>query len=76
MAVPLEKISCIHLNDSKFASGSHSDRHTVIGEGKIPLQSLSYIATYDKFYDIPKIIETPQTDDNLTFPKEIKKLLS
>lgn len=75
--IPLSKISCIHLNDSKNHSGSRKDRHAQIGKGCIPVSGLQKITTYEYFYDIPKIIETPQDYETgaLTFPSEMKLLL-
>ena len=45
LAIPIEKISCIHINDSMNEVGLHKDRHTKIGTGKIPLKSLAQIVT-------------------------------
>lgn len=77
-AIPLSKISCIHLNDSQNHAGSRKDRHAEIGKGCIPLLGLRKIATYEYFYDIPKVIETPQNPETneLTFPTEMKRLLA
>ena len=77
-AVPVSRISCVHVNDSCNPTGSHKDRHAVIGTGTIPVKSLARIATYEYFYDIPKILESPQDSDaeHLTFKEEIHKLLT
>lgn len=75
-SIPVNAISCIHVNDSLNGVGSHKDRHAVIGTGKISLDSLAKITTFEGFYDIPKIIESPQNDDeDLTFKDEMKRLL-
>ena len=72
------RISCVHVNDSCNPTGSHKDRHAVIGTGTIPVKSLARIATYEYFYDIPKILESPQNSDaeHLTFKEEMQKLLT
>ena len=78
LAIPIEKISCIHINDSMNEVGLHKDRHTKIGTGKIPLKSLAQIVTCEEFFKVPKIIETPQNceEGKLTFAEEMKSLLN
>ena len=73
---PLSKISVIHLNDSKNPEGSRKDRHAVIGKGTIDVGALRYILKHPLFYEIPKVIESPQKEGELTFPTEIKLLLN
>ena len=75
--VPIDLISCVHVNDSLNEVGSHKDYHAVIGTGNIPVKSLARLTTFEEFYDIPKIIESPQDYDSewLTFSDEMKLLL-
>lgn len=67
--IGVDKIYCIHLNDSKNELGSHKDRHENIGFGTIGFDALYKVASNDKFKDIPKILETPY----LTITEKIKK---
>lgn len=57
--IGLEKIKCIHLNDSKNICGSRKDRHENIGYGTIGFETLLNICYNKKLEDIPKILETP-----------------
>ena len=57
--VGLDRISVIHVNDSKNERGAKKDRHENIGFGHIGFEPLSYIVHLDKFQSIPKILETP-----------------
>ncbi len=57
--IGIEKISCIHINDSKNVMGSHKDRHENIGLGKIGFENLINVIYHDKLKGIPKILETP-----------------
>ncbi len=41
--IGLDKLCCLHLNDSKEAKGSRVDRHAPIGEGQIGFEALSAI---------------------------------
>ncbi len=58
--VGLDYLKVIHLNDSKEDLGSHIDRHTHIGEGKIGIDAFRYIMNDKRFKGITKIIETPK----------------
>jgi len=55
----VNNLRLIHLNDSKFAMGSNKDRHAHIGQGKISLDSFSYIINHPLLKDKVYIIETP-----------------
>ncbi len=57
--IGIDKIKCVHLNDSKNERGSHKDRHANIGYGTIGFENLIHVAYMDKLKDVPKILETP-----------------
>ncbi|MBR3199121.1 MAG: deoxyribonuclease IV [Bacilli bacterium] len=57
--IGIEKIGCIHINDSKNEKGSHKDRHENIGIGTIGFDSLIKIIYHDKLKEVSKILETP-----------------
>lgn len=59
----IEKIMTFHLNDSKTDCGSRIDRHEHIGEGTIGLDFFKRLLNDERFKDIPKIIETPDTEN-------------
>lgn len=54
-----ERISVIHVNDSKNERGAMKDRHENIGHGHIGFGPLSYIVHHPDFISVPKILETP-----------------
>ena len=54
-----DRISVIHINDSKNERGAMKDRHENIGFGHIGFDALSYIVHHPDFKEIPKILETP-----------------
>lgn len=57
--IGLDKIGCIHINDSKNEIDSHKDRHENIGLGTIGFDNLIKIIYHDKLKEVPKILETP-----------------
>jgi len=67
--IGIDKIYCIHLNDSKNVLGSHKDRHENIGFGEIGFEALYKVLTNKKLENIPKILETPY----LSVTDKIKK---
>lgn len=53
------RISVIHVNDSKNERGAMKDRHENIGHGHIGFEPLHYIVHHPDFKAVPKILETP-----------------
>ncbi len=65
--IGLDKLKCIHVNDSKNTISSHKDRHENIGYGYLGFNNLINIIYNKKIENIPKILETPyvtKTDDS------------
>ena len=63
-SIGLEKIGCIHVNDSKNEKGSHKDRHENFGFGTIGFSVLEEIVYHPKLKNVPKILETPYVSVN------------
>lgn len=61
--IGLERLECIHANDSRDPFGSLRDRHDNIGEGKIPKEVFKLVLNHPKLRHLPFIIETPGFDD-------------
>ena len=57
--IGIQKIGCIHINDSKNPKGSHKDRHENIGLGTIGFNALIDIIYNERLESVPKILETP-----------------
>lgn len=68
--IGINKIGCIHINDSKNTIGAKKDRHENIGFGYIGFNSLMNIIYNEKVKDIPKILETPYVLNESTGKKE------
>lgn len=60
--IGIDKIGCIHINDSKNILGAHKDRHENFGFGTIGFDNLISIIYNNKLEDVPKILETPYVD--------------
>lgn len=57
--IGIDRIACLHVNDSLAPFGSHHDRHEVLGRGKIGLTPFRRLIGSREFGDIPLILETP-----------------
>ena len=60
--IGIERIGCVHVNDSKNEMGSHKDRHENIGFGKIGFETLLKVIYNERLENVPKILETPYVD--------------
>ena len=70
----LDKVLCIHVNDSKNICGSHKDRHENIGYGTIGFDNLINIIYNKRLEQIPKILETPYINDLPPYKEEIEMI--
>lgn len=59
-SIGLDHLYAIHINDSLKELNSRVDRHADIGKGKIGLQAFILLFNDPRFFDIPKILETPK----------------
>ncbi len=61
--IGLKLLKLIHINDSKKDLGSRVDRHEHIGKGKIGINGFKLLFNDQRFFNIPKILETPKESD-------------
>lgn len=57
--IGLDKLKCVHINDSKNPIAAHKDRHENMGYGTIGFEPLIKVIYHDKLKNVPKILETP-----------------
>lgn len=74
--IGIDKIKCIHINDSKNPLESHKDRHENIGKGTIGLDTLIKVINNPKLKDVPKILETPYIEGVAPYKEEIALIKS
>ena len=61
--VGLERLRCLHLNDSKVEFGANRDRHENIGEGTIGEEGLSALLGHPALQGMAAILEVPGVGD-------------
>ena len=62
--IGIDKIKCVHVNDSMNERGSHKDRHANIGYGTIGFDNLINVIYNPRLEGIPFILETPYINRN------------
>ena len=72
--IGINKIGCIHINDSKNPIFSHKDRHANIGYGEIGFNTLINVIYNERLGEIPRILETPYIEDKAPYKEEIKMI--
>jgi deoxyribonuclease IV len=58
-AVGLERLQCLHVNDSKVPLGGNADRHASLTEGEFGKKGLEVFLSEPRFDDMPVCLETP-----------------
>ena len=72
----LDRLVCLHLNDSKTALGSNRDRHENIGDGDLGLQAFAQLVNHPAFEDLPGILEVPGVAGDGPDRNNVQKLVA
>lgn len=60
--IGLDRLVLVHLNDTRSALGSRSDRHEHLAAGRIPAAGLAHVLRHPRLIDATYILETPGMD--------------
>jgi deoxyribonuclease-4 len=70
-----DRLGAIHVNDSKGDLGSKKDRHEVIGQGFLGLETFRNLLHHPRFSQYPFILETPDIkSDAKAVPESLESL--
>jgi deoxyribonuclease-4 len=61
--VGLDRLRCLHLNDSKVPFGANRDRHENIGDGTIGEAGLGALLGHPALQGLPAVLEVPGAGD-------------
>jgi len=61
--VGLQRLGCLHLNDSKVELGANRDRHENLGEGTIGSAALAALLGHPALDGVPALLEVPGDGD-------------
>jgi deoxyribonuclease-4 len=71
--IGLDRLRCLHVNDSKTPLGSNRDRHDNVGDGLIG-EGLTVFLGHPKLQGLPALLEVPGTDGHGPDAEQMKKL--
>jgi deoxyribonuclease-4 len=71
--IGLDRLRCLHVNDSKAPLGSNRDRHDNIGDGLIG-DKLGVFLSHPKLQGLPAILEVPGKDGKGPDAEQVRKL--
>jgi deoxyribonuclease-4 len=58
-SVGIDRLQCLHVNDSKVPLGGNRDRHAALTEGEFGVKGLEVFLSEPRFQDLPVCLETP-----------------
>jgi deoxyribonuclease-4 len=70
--VGLDRLACLHLNDSKHACGTNKDEHAHLGEGHIGEAGMARLLSHPALRDLPYVLETP-TEDGRSYAWNVER---
>jgi deoxyribonuclease IV len=72
-SIGLDRLRCLHVNDSKTPLGSNRDRHDNIGDGLMG-EGLGVFLAHPRFQGLPALLEVPGKDGHGPDAAQMKKL--
>lgn len=60
--VGLERLRCLHVNDSKVPLGANRDNHANVGQGEMGERAIASFLSEPRFEGLPALLETPGPD--------------
>ena len=70
--VGLERLRCIHVNDSKVGLGANRDLHAPLGDGELGEAGLATFLSEPRFDELPAILEGPGQAGGNTEAADVK----
>lgn len=64
-ALDLDRLQCLHVNDSQVPLGGNRDRHAALGEGELGPDGLAAFLSEPRFEGLPVCLETPGPSGNI-----------
>jgi deoxyribonuclease-4 len=71
--VGLERLQCLHVNDSQVALGSNRDRHATLPNGELGTRGLSAFLSEPRFEGLPALLETKLSAEQVEIAKKLRK---
>ena len=72
----LDKLRCVHVNDSRYDLDGGADEHRNIGEGYLDVEAFRMLVNDPRFASMPMILETPTGEDMSGYAADLALLRS
>ena len=72
-SIGLDRLRCLHVNDSKMPLGSNRDRHDNIGDGLMG-EKLGVFLAHPKLQGLPALLEVPGASGHGPDEEQMRKL--
>jgi deoxyribonuclease-4 len=73
-SVGLDRLRCLHANDSKTGLGSNADRHAPLGEGELGARGCGAFLSEPRFEDLPAFFEGPGFDGKAPAKSDVDRM--
>lgn len=73
--VGLDRVGCLHLNDSRDEFGSHRDRHANLGDGFIGDDGIGAFLSDPRLQDVPALLEVPGEGKDGASANDVKRAI-
>lgn len=75
----LERLACLHVNDSKVPLGGNRDQHALLGEGELGPDGVALFLSEPRFEELPALLETGSengapTREDVAYARELRAL--
>ncbi len=74
--VGLDRLRCLHVNDSRVPLGANRDMHANVGEGEMGPEGIASFLSEPRFEHLPAILETPGPDKKGADLNEVRQARS
>ena len=71
--IGIERVKCLHMNDSKTALGSNSDRHAPPGDGQLGDKGCAAFLSEPRFEGLPALFEGPGVEGKAPALVDVEK---
>ena len=71
--VGLDRLKCLHVNDSRVPLGSNRDMHANVGEGEMGRTGIATFLSEPRFESLPALLETPGPDKRGSDKAEVRR---
>ncbi len=71
--IGLERLRCLHVNDSQVALGSNRDRHATLPDGELGTRGLGAFLSEPRFEGLPALLETKLDAEQVAIAQDLRK---